>query len=147
MPEDARKLYVVTGPAGRSFGVSEVPTPGRYVADDLTTGRRLGDLDGDLMPFVVEDPPLIVFAGVSLGPGADCVEIVSPGFSGIHQTCRVRNGVWMSFPEPFTEGMVITATWHQGGRVLFERRSAPLRSDALEPILGPGWTPYSPLHQ
>jgi hypothetical protein len=35
MPEQARQLLVVTGPAGRTFAVSELPDSGRYVADDL----------------------------------------------------------------------------------------------------------------
>jgi hypothetical protein len=99
------------------------------------------------MPFLVtiEDAPFIVFAGTVISPGADRVDITSPGFTGVHQTCHVRNRVWMSFPEPFTEGMVITATWRDGDRALFERKSEPLRSDALEPIFGPEWTSYAPL--
>jgi hypothetical protein len=148
MAEEARKLLVVTGPAGRTFAVSELPDSGRFVADDLAEGRRLGDLNGDLMPFVVtiDDAPFIVFAGTVLSPGgADRVELTSPGLTGIHQTCRVRNRAWMSFPEPFTEEMVITAAWRADDHVLFERQSEPLRSDALEPVFGPGWTPYAPL--
>lgn len=94
----------------------------------------------------IHDAPFIVFAGTVLSPaGADRVDITSHGFTGIHQTCRVRNRVWMSFPEPFTEEMVITAIWREGDRVIFERQSEPLRSDALEPIFGPGWAPYAPL--
>ena len=147
MSEQARKLLVVTGPAGRTFAVSELPDSGRFVADDLQEGRCLGDLNGDLMPFVVtiERAPFIVFAGTVLSPGADRVDITSPGFTGAHQTCHVHNRVWMSFPEPFTEGMVITATWRDGDRALFERESDPLRSNALEPIFGPDWTSYAPL--
>ena len=97
------------------------------------------------MPFLitVRDAPFIVFAGSVFGP-ADRVDITSPGFAGIHQTCRVGNGVWMSFPEPFTDGLVITAIWHAGDRVLFERQSEPLRPDALEPILVPGGRPTAP---
>jgi hypothetical protein len=45
----------------------------------------------------------------------------------------------------FTERMMITATWRDGDRALFERESEPLRSDALEPIFGPDWTSYAPL--
>jgi len=72
----------------------------------------------------------------------DRVDIESPGFSGIHQTCHVRNRAWISFPEPFTEGMTITATWHRGSRVLFTCESEPLRKEALRPIFGPDWTSY-----
>jgi hypothetical protein len=148
MSDDALRLLVLTGPAGRSFAVSELPDSGRFVADDLDESRRLGDLNGDLTPFLVtiQDAPFIVFAGTVLSPGgADRVDITSPGLAGIHQACHVRNHVWMSFPEPFTDGMVITATWREGERVLFERQSEPIRPDALEPIFGPSWTSYAPL--
>jgi hypothetical protein len=94
----------------------------------------------------IQDAPFIVFAGTVLSPGgADRVDITSPSLTGIHQSCRVRNRAWMSFPEPFTEGMVITAVWREGDRVLFERQSEPLGSDALEPIFRAGWTSYAPL--
>jgi hypothetical protein len=140
----ADKLFVVTGHAGRVLAVSQINDG--FVLDDLTEDRRLGDLNGDLMPFVlaIEERPFIVVAGVVLGLGADRVEVKSAGFTGIGQTCRVRNQVWLSFPEPFTEGMVITATWRKGDRVLFECVSEPLRADALHPIFGPGWTSYAP---
>src|SRR5688500_2964234 len=123
MTEEARKLLVVTGPAGRTFAISELPDSGRFVADDLAESQPLGDLNGDLTPFVVtiQDAPFIVFAGTVLSPGADRVEITSPGLTGIHQICRVHNRVWMSFPEPFIEEMVITAVWREGDHVMFER--------------------------
>ena len=144
MPDQPQRLLVATGPAGRSYAVSELPDSGRFVAEDLAEGRRLGDLNGDLMPFLVtiDDAPFILFAGTVLGPGADRVDIESLGFSGTHQTCHVHNRAWMSFPEPFTEGMTITATWHRGSRVLFTCESEPLRKEALRPIFGPDWTSY-----
>jgi hypothetical protein len=110
MAEQTRKLLGVTGPAGRTLVISELPDSGRFVIDDPAGAGRLGDLNGDLMPFVlgIDDAPFIVFAGAVPGPGANRVEITSPGFSGIHQTCWVRNQVWMSVPEPFVAGMGIT---------------------------------------
>jgi hypothetical protein len=126
--------------------VRELDDGGRLVAEDLADGRRLGDLDGDLMPLfvIVDGTPFVVLAGAAIGTGVDSVEIASTGLDGMSQACRVKNGVWMSFPHPFTEGMTIMATWRDGECVLFER-SATLRSDALEPIFGPGWTSYAPL--
>jgi hypothetical protein len=116
------------------------------VVDDPAGAGRLGDLNGDLMPFVVaiDDAPFIVCAGAVLGPGASRVELTSSGFSGVHQTCWVRNQVWMSFPEPFVEGMGITATWYDDERMLFQCQSGPLHADRLEPIFGPDWTSYAP---
>jgi hypothetical protein len=72
MTEEARKLLVVTSPAGRTIAISELPDSGRFVADDLAESRRLGDLNGDQTPFVVtiQDAPFIVFAGTVLSPGS-----------------------------------------------------------------------------
>lgn len=131
---------VVTDATGRSLVVRE-REEGRFVAGDLE-GRDLADLGGDLMPFLVGDT--IVFAGVAPGPDADRVEISTPGVDGIHQTCRVKNDVWMSFPEPFVDGMVVTARWRRGDRLLAEVVSEPLRADGLTPLRRPGWTEYAP---
>ena len=148
MPGQPRQLLVVAGPAGRSFAVSDLGDAGRLAADDLVEGRRLGELYGDLMPFLVtvDGAQFILCAGAVHGMGVDIVELTSPGFSKVHQVCRVKNDVWMSFPEPFVEGMVITATWRDGDRVLFTRQ-AELTSNALEPIFGPGWKFYAPLEE
>jgi hypothetical protein len=133
-------LLVVTDATGRSLVVRE-HTGGRFVVCDFD-GRELADL-GDLTPFLVGDR--IVFGGAAPGPDADRVEITTPGFDGIHQSCRVKNSLWMSFPEPFVDGMVVTARWWRGSRVLAEVVSEPLRPDALRPLRRPGWTEYSPL--
>jgi hypothetical protein len=132
---------VVTDAIGRSLVVRELEE-GRFVATDFE-GRELADVGGDLTPFLVGDA--IVFAGVAPGPDADRVEISTPGIEGIHQTCRVKNGVWMSFPEPFVDGVVVTARWRRGDHLLAEVVSEPLRRDALTPLRRPGWTEYSPL--
>jgi hypothetical protein len=139
-PEASRTLLVVGGPAGRSFAVSRADA-GRLVAEELPERCYLGDLNGDLMPFVVtiDGAPHVLFAGATIGMAADGVSISSPGGD---QLCRSKNDVWMSVPEPFTEGMVINARWLDGERVLFER-SATLHAAALEPVFGPGWTFYA----
>jgi hypothetical protein len=51
MPEQARDLFALTGPAGRTLVISELPASGRLVVDDPEGAGRLGDLNGDLMPF------------------------------------------------------------------------------------------------
>jgi hypothetical protein len=134
-------LLVVTDSNGRSLAVRQ-PEEGHFVAGEFR-GPELADLGGDLTPFLVGDD--IVFAGVALGPDADRVELSTPGIAGIAQTCRVKNGVWMSFPEPFVDGMVLTARWLRGDRLLDEVVSEPLRAGSLTPLRRPGWTGYSPL--
>jgi hypothetical protein len=136
----SQTLLVVAAPGGRSFAVSRGDA-GRLVAEELPARRYLGDLNGDLMPFVVgvDDAPHVLFAGATIGMAADAVAISWPGDDVF---CRVKNEVWMSAPKPFTEGMVITATWLDGEKVLFER-SATLAGAALEPVFGPGWTFYA----
>ena len=50
----------------------------------------------------------------------DRVEISSPGPSprlAFTQTCRVRNDVWLSFPEPFREGMEVTVAEYRTGNM------------------------------
>ena len=139
-PDASRTLLVVGGPAGRSFAVSKADA-GRLVAEELPARRYLGDLNGDLMPFVVAigGAPHVLLAGATIGMAADRVAISSPGGE---QLCLSTADVWMSVPEPFTDGMVIDATWLHGDRVLFER-SATLHAAALEPVFGPGWTFYA----
>lgn len=140
-----RRLYVVTGAAGRRFAVARERGK-TYVVDDLDENRRLGEIVGDLMPFVVDiGTPHLVFAGPQTRGHQ---EVVIESHDGREprppQTCRVRNGVWLSFPEPFTPGMRIAATWYgDDGRELFRRESAPLDQDALGPLFGPDWTTYA----
>jgi hypothetical protein len=57
----------------------------------------------------------------------------------------IRDGVWMSFPEPFRPAMVVTIAGLDGdGKQLFELESPPLQPDRLSPLFGPGWTSYAP---
>jgi hypothetical protein len=142
--EEARRLLVTTGPPGRHIAISELPAEGRFVADDLTEGRRLGDLNGDAQPFLItiEDRPHLVLAGHAPGPGADRVEISSSTFT---QMRLVKNNVWATMPEPFTDGMQIAITWNKGDSVLSKCHSGPLHADALEPMFGPDWTGYAPV--
>ena len=61
----------------------------------------------------------------------------------------VRDEGWMSFPVPYTEGMVVTATAQdREGRELFRIEGPPIRPNAdgvLRPMCGPDWVGYGPL--
>src|SRR3954454_2886019 len=110
-----RRLLVLAGPADHQIAVSELPESGELVVDDLTEATRIGDLNGDAQPLVLTiDGERYVIVGGS-GPGGDPwdrVEIRSPGPSprlAFTQMCRVRNDVWLSFPEPFRAGMELTS--------------------------------------
>jgi hypothetical protein len=146
-----RRLLVLAGPAGHQIAVCELPESGGLVVDDLTERVRVGELNGDAQPLVlsVDGERYVIVGGWAPGGASwDRVEVRSPGPSprlAFTQTCRVRNDVWLSFPEPFRAGMEVTVTFCDGDTVLFERESGPLDADALEPMFGPGWTGYAPL--
>lgn len=106
----------------------------------------------------------VVFAGDTLDEPA--VDRVLVEFADGTQTCRVRSfrhnpRVWMSAPEPFVPGAIVTATWLGGGTVFHEERTPPLEwgmrvpdlpeppppewPDVPSPLDDPtGWTGYSP---
>jgi hypothetical protein len=72
----------------------------------------------------IEGEHHVVCVGDSPVEGADRVMATFPHAT---QRCPVRSfphhrGVWMSFPEPFEPGMVITARWLDEDRVLYEER-------------------------
>lgn len=113
-------------------------------------GERLGEVQGDVTPFVVsiDGSPHIIAAG-AVG-GGDRAARVLVEFPHDTQTCPIAKsehiGVWMTFPEPFQEGMAISAVWHDdAGRELWRIESQPLTANRLEPIFGPRWTGYAPL--
>jgi hypothetical protein len=145
-----RRLLVLAGPADHQIAVCELSESGGLVVDDLTEGARIGDLNGDAQPLVltIDGERYVIVGGWSPGGAPwDRVEIRSPGPSprlAFAQTCPVRNDVWLSFPEPFRDGMELTVTFCDGETVLFERESGPLEADALEPMFGPGWTGCAP---
>ena len=137
---DPRRLLVVTDPSGRSFAISELPT-GIRVVEDLDGAGRLGEAVADLTPFevTIHDAPFIVFAGPEERPEHRFTVIDG-------RPHPVKNGVWMSFPEPFVPGMQVTAVWQDAHeRELFRRTSPPLHPGSLTPLFGPGWTGYAPL--
>src|SRR3954465_11825722 len=106
-PDAPRRLLVLAGPADHQIAVCELPESGELVVDDLTEATRIGDLNGDAQPLVltIDGERYVLVAGCDPW---DRVEIRSPGPSprlAFTQMCRVRNDVWLSFPEPFREGM------------------------------------------
>ena len=134
-----RRLFVLTDLSGRTFAISELPT-GLRVVDDLDEGRRLGEAMADLTPFEVDigGAPHIVFAGPAERAGHRFTVIDGHPYP-------VKNGVWMSFPEPFAPGMRVTAVWQdERERELFRLTSPPLHPGSLKPMFGPSWTPYAP---
>jgi hypothetical protein len=137
---EPRRLLVLTGPSDRTFAISELPT-GVRVVDDLDGAGRLGEAIADLTPFevVIGDAPYVIFAGPQ--------ERSEHRFTVIDgHPYPVRNGVWMSFPEPFVPGMQVTAVWQgKRERELFRLTSPPLHPGSLQPMFGPSWTGYSPL--
>jgi hypothetical protein len=140
-------VLVSTSPTGHTFTIGRLST-GEYVLDVLdnrSQEERLGPVIGDLASFYVEidGAPQIVFAGLvpeNDGP-AQRVGLQFPD-ELVHR--RVCDGVWMSFPRPFTPGMRVTATWHdRDGRTLREVRTPPLERRHLEPHPDAGWVGYA----
>lgn len=77
----------------------------------------------------IDDRPHAVFAGNSLDePGVDRVLIDLPHHSQVCLLHPARHNprVWMSFPEPFESGMVVTAWWLGEDRVYLKDQTPPL---------------------
>ena len=143
---EPRQLLVLTTPTGRTLTIAAVDDA--LVVDD--TGECLGELQGDVTPFVVaiDGSPHVIAAG-AVGGGDRAARVVVE-FPHDTQTCPIAKsqhcGVWMTFPEPFQEGMTIAAVWHDdAGHELWRIVSQPLTADRLGPIFGPTWTGYAPL--
>jgi hypothetical protein len=140
MAEPLRPLLVVTTAAGRTFTVRPVDADGGaalYEGD-----RRLGELLGDLMPFVTGDS--VVFLGD--GGSAEFVRLDLPTRQEAIRVIRFSPGhaIWLSEPAPFVPGMEAVSIWQDGdGNELMR---AELRvDDPPEPWYGPSWTSYAPL--
>jgi hypothetical protein len=140
---DDRRLFVQTGPP--TLAVVETTAPaGTLAVDDLTderAPRRLGQVRGDMTPFVVAvgGRRLLVLAGTH-GPSPEAEHVTVDELPGGRQRCPVRNGVWMTFPEPFTDGMTVTVTWRDAaGGALWSAEAGPLDERAL----GPGWVGFA----
>jgi hypothetical protein len=115
------------------------------VLDDLDEGSRLGEASADLNAFLITSAsaPLIVFAGPAERSTHERTVIVT---KDDEHTCPVKNGVWMSWPSPFTAGMQVTAIWQdKDQRELFRLTSPPLHPGRLPPMFGPRWVTYAPL--
>ena len=89
------------------------------VVDDLTAGRRLGSVHGDLTPLLLDrdGETYVIFAGEIMGDDRPRFVFIQlphdradvPGTAGSEALRTQHDGVWMSFPEPFEPGMTITA--------------------------------------
>jgi hypothetical protein len=145
---DTRHVFVLTDKSGRTLGLRSLGAQ-RYLLDDLEEGKTLGEASADLTPFVITiaGAPFVVFAGPQERPEHAFTVIETPTDAPGHGTpSPVGNGVWMSFPTPFTPGMWITAIWQDKcERELFRLTSPPLYRDSLAPLFGPSWTGYVPL--
>jgi hypothetical protein len=149
--ERFRHLLVLTGPSGRRLAVVSLESGG-YAVDDLDDERRLGQASADFNSFLlaVDGSPHIAFAGPAERRAHAITVIKAPGdpLTAFTQICRVKNGVWLSFPVPFTHGMQVTAIWQdKDERELWRLTTPPLHEDALGPMFGPSWTTYAPLDE
>ena len=111
------------------------------MVDDLDGAGRLGEAVADFTPFeaTIEDAPFIMFAGPEERPEHRFTVIDGRPYP-------VKNGVWMSFPEPLVPGMQVTAVWQDEQELeLFRLTSPPLHPGSLKPMFGPSWTGYGPL--
>ena len=150
MPEHAQPVFVLTHQSGRSLALRPL-APQAFVLDDLDEGKALGEVVATLTPFVIDidGAAFVVLAGPAEGQAHTWTVIEFPDTAaGSGHFYPVKNGVWMSFPEPFTPGMQITAIWQEGDfehrRELFRLTSPPLHAHKLAPMFGPGWTGYGP---
>jgi hypothetical protein len=119
------------------------------MVDDVETGKQIGDAGVTCQPMLVEiaGEQHVLFAGT-----ADFTEQKFTAVNGDRYPVfmngdqyRVREGGWMSFPEPFRPGMVVIITGLDGdGGELFRLVSPPLDFDRLPGMFGPGWTTYAP---
>jgi hypothetical protein len=137
--EAVRRLLVYPGIHDRTLTLGQVAA-GAYVV--LDGDRQLGEVWGDLTPLCLGSSH-IVLAGPIPEERAHHVVVDFPHNTRI---CPIHSRVWMSFPEPFTEGIRIRASWRdKDDQELFQLESPPLRRNALQPMFGPRWKGYAPL--
>jgi hypothetical protein len=144
MADQSDRLLVLATPEG---GTLTWPAAGdEYVVD--FDGERLGEIRGDFTPFLItiDDTRRLVVAG-ALG-GGDMATRVSVGFPHDTQTVKVakrpHGGVWMTFPEPFRDGMTVTAVGlDEHDSPLWEVPSPPLTADRLDAVFGRDWIGYA----
>ena len=139
----SRYLFHLTSQEGRQFGIrrQDDDASGGLVVDDLDAGTELGHADATCQPILVDvgGQQQVLFAGTP--------DVPEQSFTAVDgHRYPVRYGVWMSFPEPFIPGMVVTiAGLDADANELFSVRSRPLGAGRLDPLFGPGWTGYAPL--
>jgi hypothetical protein len=145
---DSPYVLALTAPAERRFGIRRDTKPiggdpshtRGFVVEDVDAGTEIGDPGATCQPILVDitGEQHVLFAGTS-----DLSEQRFTAVSG--HRYPVRDGHWMSFPEPFEPGMVVTITGlGSDGNELFTLQSPPLESDRLPPLFGSGWTSYAP---
>jgi hypothetical protein len=145
---DSPYVLVLTGPAERRFAIRLDTTPvggdashtRGFVVDDVDAGTVIGEAGATCQPIVVEiaGERHVLFAGT-----ADYSDQKFTTVNG--HRYPVRDGVWMSFPEPFSPGMVVEIAGLDGdGKELFHLLSAPLEPGRLTALFGPSWTTYAP---
>lgn len=145
----SRDILVLTGPHGRRFGMRREITPvegdpnhttGGYMVYDLDAGTKLGDAAIACQPILTDiaGEQHVLFAGTADRP--------EQKFSAVNgHRYSVVEGAWMSFPEPFTPGTIVTVTGlDEDGKELFRIVSPPLYANRLVPMFGPSWSTYAP---
>lgn len=134
---DATPLMVLEADE-RTFSLSREPS-GELVYD--ADRERVGPVVGDFAGFYLGDDSM-AFAAAAQNPRVVLVHIAFPRNE---QVCPVHNGVWMSFPEPFTPGERVTAIFKDAARrEVYRYTTPPLRIEELEPHPDAGWTSYAP---
>lgn len=148
---EPRYVLMLTDQSGRCFGIryDRAPVDGGPdhtrgpVVDDLDAGVEVGSAGATCQPILVDTAgeQQVLFAGTR-----DLSEQKFTAVDGSQVLVHRDKGVWMSFPQPFTPGMVVAvAGLDAEGKELFRLESPPLDSDRLGPMFGPGWTTYAPL--
>jgi hypothetical protein len=141
-----RYILVLKGVADRRFGIRRKMTVEKpnssawvFVVDDLDAGVELGDAGATCRPFLVDGAgeQHVLFAGTA--------DFSAQKFTAVNgHWYPIRDGVWMSFPEPFRPGMVVEIAGLDGdGNELFRLLPPPLDPQRLEPLMGPGWKTFA----
>lgn len=120
---------LISSARGRRIGVGRDQRTGGYWVYDLDSGWVAGTFDvGAVLPASEQRDEYLV-AG-RLDPdyaptrSAQIVLVDAPG--GI-QRCRIHDGVWVSVPRPYADGVVIRLTWTDlAGRALYRYTLPPL---------------------
>jgi hypothetical protein len=136
---------------GRRFGVRVEPTPVGVefaetrgpVVEDVDAGAEIGEAGVTCQPILIDcdGEQHVLFAGTP--------DLSEQKFTAVDgHPYPIRSGAWLSFPQPFRPGMVVTVTGLDANRrELFRCTSLPLHAGRMTAIFGPGWTAYAPLDE